>query len=116
MFVSRRTFSGAAKDVLDPARPTGATERAPDLLLRENGVECALDRLSVGLGPEQTPCPLDLPLETPVPHGHAPGYRPPRDRGKAWGRTSARQQALVRPLDRHRGQGATIPRLTPAMP
>src|SRR5713101_1305682 len=96
MFVSRRTFSGAAKDVLDPARPTGATERAPDLLLRENGVECALDRLSVGRGPKQTPRPLDLPPETPVPHGHAPGYRPPRDRGKAWGRTSARQQAQAR--------------------
>src|SRR5438552_1114152 len=92
MLVSRRTFSGAAKDVLDPARPSGATERAPDLLLRENGVECALDRLSVGLGPKQTPRPLDLTLEAPVPRGHTPGYRPPRARGKTWGRTSSRQQ------------------------
>src|SRR5206468_10079707 len=92
MFVSRRTFSRTAKDVLDPTSPSGATERAPDLLLRQNGVECALDRLSVGLGPKHASRPLDLSLETPVPRGHAPGYRRPSDRGKAWGHTSARQQ------------------------
>src|SRR5437016_13545322 len=89
MFVSRRTFSRTAKDVLDPTTPSGATERAPDLLLRENGVERTLDRLSVSLGPKHAPRPLDLPLETPVPRGHAPGYRRPSDRGKAWSHTRA---------------------------